>query len=553
MKRRKSQPADSALELIEQATHLLRLAPVSTLANYYIGALPFVLGLLYFWSDMSRGAFAHRHAATEALGLALLFLWMKTWQAVFAANLRARLCGGTGARWTLRRWCRVALVQTFLQPLGLFLVPVAFVLTIFFPWVYAFFQNVTVLGDGELPGVRTSLGTSWRQTWLWPRQNFATLATLALFSCFVLINVFAACLILPHLPKTILGLESAVTRSPWSLLNTTFLTAVFGLTWLCLDPLFKALYVLRCFYGESLQSAADLKAELRRSQPPNTLATVLVVLLLGVATPVVATVPANLPPPVLRPPPSAVSPPDLDRSIKETLNQREYSWRLPREKIPDKEEGGDQAWLGRFFDHVNDTLKSWGDTLKRWYRKFDDWLSSDRRHSSSRSGAGGGTWLGSVRVLIVALLIILACIVAVFLLRLWQRRGPKEEIVEAEAIVARPDVSDDRAHAAQLPEDGWLRLARELLDRGEWRLALRAFYFASLAHLAQRNLISLAQFKSNRDYQRELDRRAHALPEVVATFGHVVSDFDRVWYGNHLADTVMLDQFAAHVNRIKSV
>src|SRR5437867_11736419 len=122
MKRSTSRPADSPLELIEQATHLLRLAPAGTLASYYIGVLPFLLGLLYFWSDMSRGAFAHRHAAEEALGVALLFLWMKTWQAVFAAHLRARLCGETSARWTFRRWLRVALLQTVVQPIGLFLV-----------------------------------------------------------------------------------------------------------------------------------------------------------------------------------------------------------------------------------------------------------------------------------------------------------------------------------------------------------------------------------------------------------------------------------------------
>ena len=35
-----------AIELVEEATHLLRLAPASTLVSYYIGALPFILGFL---------------------------------------------------------------------------------------------------------------------------------------------------------------------------------------------------------------------------------------------------------------------------------------------------------------------------------------------------------------------------------------------------------------------------------------------------------------------------------------------------------------------------
>src|SRR4029079_1349495 len=46
--------------------------------------------------------------------------------------------------------------------------------------------------------------------------------------------------------------------------NTTFFAVIVGVTYLCLDPLLKAIYVLRCFYGESLSTGEDLKVELRR-------------------------------------------------------------------------------------------------------------------------------------------------------------------------------------------------------------------------------------------------------------------------------------------------
>jgi hypothetical protein len=67
------------------------------------------------------------------------------------------------------------------------------------------------------------------------------------------------------------GMESDFSQSPLSMLNTTFFATMFGLTYLCLDPLIKACYVLRCFYGTSLRSGEDLKAELRRigSATPN--------------------------------------------------------------------------------------------------------------------------------------------------------------------------------------------------------------------------------------------------------------------------------------------
>ena len=39
---------------------------------------------------------------------------------------------------------------------------------------------------------------------------------------------------------------------------------MFSLTYLCVDPILKAAYALRCFYGRSLQSGEDLKAELKQ-------------------------------------------------------------------------------------------------------------------------------------------------------------------------------------------------------------------------------------------------------------------------------------------------
>src|SRR6266850_4795168 len=88
------------IELIEEATHLLRTAPAGALATYYVGSVPFVLGLLYFWADMSRNPFAYQHLAGASLGMTVLFLWMKFWQVVFARKLRAAISGDPDAAWT---------------------------------------------------------------------------------------------------------------------------------------------------------------------------------------------------------------------------------------------------------------------------------------------------------------------------------------------------------------------------------------------------------------------------------------------------------------------
>lgn len=96
-----------------------------------------------------------------------------------------------------------------------------------------------------------------------------------------------------------------------------------------------------------------------------------------------------------------------------------------------------------------------------------------------------------------------------------------------------------------------MRLGQDLLQRGELRLAFGAFYLASLAHLAERQLITLAKFKSNLNYQRELQRRAHALAMITELFARNVAAFERSWYGPHEVTAELL-QLAANTERLRA-
>ena len=117
------QQGKTALDLIEEAVHLLRTAPVAALASYCLGSLPFLLGLLYFWADMGRSPFAREHVVEAALGIALLFVWMKFWQALFARQLRAHLARETIPPLTLQQVGHIVFAQAVLQPTGLFVLP----------------------------------------------------------------------------------------------------------------------------------------------------------------------------------------------------------------------------------------------------------------------------------------------------------------------------------------------------------------------------------------------------------------------------------------------
>jgi hypothetical protein len=64
-------------------------------------------------------------------------------------------------------------------------------------------------------------------------------------------------------------------------------------------------------------------------------------------------------------------------------------------------------------------------------------------------------------------------------------------------------------------------------------------------------LISLARFKSNREYERELRRRAHAFPGLLPVFGDNLQMFEGIWYGLHEVDRDRVNVFAANVERMK--
>jgi hypothetical protein len=531
MKRRKQPGGLPALDLIEQSVHTLRTAPVSAWLAYYIGTAPFILGALFFWSEMSRSAFAEEHLMGGSIGLALLFVWMKSWQAVFGALVRAHVSRETLPPWTAARVARIAARQLIIQPSSFFLLPLALIAMLPFGWLLAFYQNVTVLGARGDEATGAFIKRAWRQATFAQGQHHVGFLLIFVFAAFVWTNLAITAIGVPFLGKTLLGIETQFTLGFASVVNTTFFAVICGLLYLTLDPLFKTTYVLRCFYGESRQTGEDLRVALRGFRPAAT-AALLLALLLGLA-------PAGRAADA-KPAGQPVNPTELDRSIEDVLARSEYTWRAPR---PKRERTGNAE--------VDGFLKRIGKWIGEAWDSFENWL---RNLGRPRAGSlPGGFSLFTREGLIYTLIVVVALLLGVLMWLLWKIRL-KRRAGEAEATAAVPalNLADENVTAEQLPEDGWLRMAMEMIERGDLRLALRAFYLASLAHLAERQLVTLAKFKSNRDYERELQRRSHALPEVNALFSHNVATFDRVWYGLHEVNPELVQHFRGNVERIKS-
>lgn len=552
----KPRSGKNALELMEEAAHLLRLAPAGTLACYGLGTLPFALGFLFFWGDMSRSAFAFERVGLSALGMAVLYAWMKCWQAVFLQRLKAQLRGEPAPVWTWDRLARLVCAQMAIQPTGLIAVPVATVSVLPLGWVLAFYHGVSVEGDGRR-GVGETIQRSLRQAALWPAQNHAGLLTIWLFWIYLWANVVMALMIGPWFLQTFLGMKTFFLMSLYHMGNSTYLAATVMLTYVCLNPLVKTVYLLRCFYGESQHTGEDLKADLRRAIRARGWMTAMLIGWLLMAGPLVVSATDSTP----ASPEQRVAvagggrvfqADDLDRSIERTLQRREYTWRLPREGGPKAD--ADKNLIEQALDEMVAQIARVKTFIHESVRKLVKWLRGlfkPKLPPMDLSSGNAQPWAVVMRVLTTLLLAVLAGVLVWTLWRAWKRRTPPVEVI-GEAVISLPDVADENVLADQLPSESWLRQARELMERGELRLAVRALYLSSLSLLAQRELIRIARFKSNREYERELKRRARDRSDLHGAFGSSISIFENVWYGMHEVTADAIEQFNLNLERIRT-
>lgn len=535
-----------AIRILEETVHFLRLAPASLFLYYYLGSLPFVLGVLYFWADMSRSAFAGEHLSIASLGVALLFCWMKIWHTVFGRRVQGALLAVSPRRLTLRRLGSTAAMQSLIHATGFIILPLAAILVFPFGWCYAFYQNTAVQNDLNADNFRTLCGRSWRQAKLWPLQNHILIAVFSLFGLMVLLNLAFVMFMIPYFIKKFTGIESIFTMSGLHALNTTFIATVLGTAYLCMDPLVKTAYALRCFYGEAIKSGADLKTELSSyATLGKGLATlILLVLLLS---------PIHTMGSEIMDAPSkdytAISPQALDRSIDEVIQRREFAWRLPRSSRNEKQNENTGAvadvlqWLSR-------QIRKVFESLARWIERLEALLNKLFPKPDPAGSTAAGDWRIALRYILYAILILLLAVLLYYLFKIVRQRRPSKEEPESNPVIHQPDLNDEGIRADELSVNRWMQLARELMAKGSLRLAMRALYLASLAYLAEKDLVTIEIYKSNRDYEHELLRRAHEKRDLLAAFSKNVGIFDRVWYGMHKITSGDVDQYLSDQERI---
>jgi hypothetical protein len=545
--KRSSTRTIGGIDLLEEAFFVLRNMQPALLLLYLIGTVPFILGLLYFWTDMSRSPFAAAYVGQSALGMAFLYIWMKGWHSVFASRLLSNLTGESSESFSVLRTFRMIAAQLAVQPLSWILVPIFGITTIGFPWVQAFFHSYSITADGNHPDLRSAIKRAWNLSNLWQTQNHVMVFLLLLFTVSIFNGIAILIITVPFLLNSLFGIETVFTYAgPSALFNSTFLAIAGSLTYLCVNPLIKTAYVLRAFYGQSLRSGADLLAELRATEIAEeksekskaktlVLSSVLILMLFGAANGSEAE--------------NKIPPDQLDKSIDQIIHQREYQWRLPREQ---KDLKNDQSFMLDFIKGVQDTLVRWLQPFQKFFKKVIQWIY-DKLFPASHNPDTQKTPISNQSVWLIVLIGAAVLLLGFLLYRIWKGRHQDEVIIADEAAVAIPDLKDESTTADQFPEEGWLSLARDYMERGELRLALRALYLSSLALLSRRGILTIAKYKSNREYNRELQRKAQTNHDLLNAFQENLFLFERSWYGKHEVNNEILSKFNLNQEKIREI
>lgn len=535
----------SPVDLVEEALYVIK-ANSRLLISYYVGSLPFVLALLYFWADLSHAIFDTYYCVQAAFGLAFCYIWMKSWHAMFAHFVYRRLSDAALQPWTIAQYLRLFTVQAFIHSSVFVVLPASLLIGLPFAWVFAFYHNTSAVYHPS-KGVRSVVSDAWRQAKLWPRQNHILVCIYVLFYITAFLNIAVVIYTLPHLLKKFFGVETVFSMSGFNMLNSTYIITAFSLTYLTINPLIKVVYTLRVFYGNAIQSGDDLLVRLNTFKKNRTTQMLNVVCaLLFVAVPIQASESVKAHPMTVAETSASVV--ELDSSIERILEQREYRWRMPPGEII--EEDGEDSAIKLFFKWAAEKFRDFYTTFRDAVHDFMDWLSRvlpvfDTKPKDKPKSQSFNT---SESLRIIGGVLVLAFIVCIGFIAL--KRRSKDEYVPEDTIMPMPDITDEQVKADELPPDEWLVMANDLLSRGDCRHAIRAFYLASLSHLAKCEVLRIERYKSNFDYQNELNRRAHHNADLRHTFSHCINIFNAVWYGRLVVERVDVEAFAKEYQKI---
>ncbi|MGI8918332.1 MAG: DUF4129 domain-containing protein [Pyrinomonadaceae bacterium] len=160
--------------------------------------------------------------------------------------------------------------------------------------------------------------------------------------------------------------------------------------------------------------------------------------------------------------------------------------------------------------------------LTRLWNRLMKWLSQLIPKPKPMAPGNAG-WLSVVAQVLVVLLAVgvIAYVIKTFAPRIFKRRRGKKKSKPEPRIVLGETLAPDESAGDILAS------AEELARRGELRAAIRKAYIALLVELGDRKILSLAQYKTNRDYLGAM----RAVEPLHTNVKSLTDSFERHWYG----------------------
>lgn len=156
--------------------------------------------------------------------------------------------------------------------------------------------------------------------------------------------------------------------------------------------------------------------------------------------------------------------------------------------------------------------------VQRILKWFQDWLPKPKQVSADRAGVVSK--IAQVVVIVVAAAVLIF-VLRLFLPRLLSGRRTKKKSKATARIVLGERLEPDQSARDLLSE------AEAMARRGDLRAAIRKAYIALLVEMGDRKIISLAQYKTNRDYLRSV----REIEPLYVNVKQLTDSFERHWYG----------------------
>jgi hypothetical protein len=248
------------------------------------------------------------------------------------------------------------------------------------------------------------------------------------------------------------------------------------------------------------------------------------------------------------PDPLRMGPAEIGRALDATLAQERYAWRLPRRPPPSSGPSVLSEMMREMARSLADALSSAFKALGKLFRWLSGLVHPDSESAPTLSAPFEmRSWIISLAWL---LLTALCCVLAIGALRAWKKGGREGLAVLSESSPLKPDLAKEELSGSEFPAAEWGQLARDCIERGEYRLALRAYYLAALSQLGERQWLTLKKSRTGGEYLGELKRRAPSRHDLQGLFAEMGQAFERAWYGESPLQRSDAEAFAAALERM---